>query len=379
MNKKIKIYWLANPGSPHVRHWDELVSGLDCYFDFEIMSIWHKNNIGSIEFEVVKYKKILPRFIGKLPEIVQYLILGVYIRFSKDIETGSIFHAHNTSGYGLVALVSGYCFGITTYGSEIFSAQKKGWFYRFIIRQVLKKSKGITSASPAMTQNLIEYFDVEEEKIVEFSLGVSKEFFYDKGEGDLLKGQFGISSSPIWMLNRRVHPIYHTMELVTAFIKVRNEINTGYLFILEGDSDADYFSKIEAVCLHHDYIKLIRGFIPRPVLRHYLSAADFAISIPDTDQLSSSILEGAMCGAIPLLRDMTSYAEVKKFSLNFRIESSDNEFSYEDIFISSYQLLQSEAYGKLSRTMLNEINKFDMQSVLPHIRVFYNNVIEEVE
>jgi len=62
-------------------------------------------------------------------------------------------------------LLSGAPYGVTTYGTEMFGAGSKSFFYRKMISAVLKKSLFVTSISRAMTQMLVSDFNVDSKKI----------------------------------------------------------------------------------------------------------------------------------------------------------------------------------------------------------------------
>ena len=353
-----------------MRHWDEIIAKVACDYDFQIISIWHKNSLEEIELGTVTCKQILPKFFSVFPEIFQYFFLGVIIRFVAKNEAYAL-HAHGTSGYGLAALVSGFKYGVTTYGSEIYAASKRGCVYKALINKILTSSTAITSASPKMTDTLKRNFNVEDAKIHEFSLGVSSTFYFSAKESKRVRDKLGVVEGPIWVANRRVAPIYHTLELVQAFIRTRKRTNTGHLLIMEGDADKSYLSDVELLCETCPHITIISGFINQGGLRAFLSAADFAISIPDTDQLSSSILEGAVCGAIPLLRNLSCYDLVKGFSIVFEINDKD---SYEEIFLKSSLIYHKGECADLVKKVLAGVEKFKMEFAIPDMLNFYRSI-----
>ncbi len=374
--KKKQIYWLANSNSPHVRHWCELLEKTDCGYDIQIISIWHKNSIEDIKLREAKCIQILPRFFSVFPEILQYFFLGIIIRFGA-INKAHAFHVHGTSGYGLAALISGFKFGVTTYGSEIYSAPNKGLVYKLLINQILKSSVAITSASPEMTKSLQRVFKVRNEKIHEFSLGVSDVFYFNNEECKSVRDDLGVKEGPVWIANRRVAPNYHTLELAQAFVRFRKKTNKGFLLIMEGDSDRRYLSEVELFCETCDYVRIIRGFVSQDRLRAFLSAADFAISIPDTDQLSSSILEGGLCDAVPLLRKLPSYDMVKRFSILFEINNGKQE-SFDEIFIKSSLVYQTAEYVSWVEKVHGDVKKFKMEYVFPNILNYYKDLVPDL-
>ncbi len=369
-HKLQQIYFLSNPYSPHVRHWEDVLK-LGGYS----VVIFTAHPIKSKKLVSSPVKEIIPRTVIYFPMFWRYFVTGLMLRFKANEHGFKFFHAHNTSGYGLMALLSGKPYIITTYGSEIFSAQDKGPIYCFLIRTILQNSIAVTSTSSKMTEYLNRHFGVGKSKIHEFSLGVSTVFFFDAEGRNTVRSNLSLNSSPVWIVNRRIRPLYHTVELLKAFIKFRERANKGSLIVLEGDSDQTYLAEVESLCAGIDYIKLIHGFMPQSELRAYLSAADFSISVPESDQLSSSILEGAVCGAVPLLANLESYAPLKNRGIFFTINDVNDSCSYEQIFYRSSEMMENQEYDPLLTNMHNSLNKFEMHTVLKYVDKLYRRFL----
>ncbi|WP_454781383.1 glycosyltransferase [Legionella sp. WA2022007384] len=365
--KRKQINFLANPHSPHVRHWEDLLNS----GNYETC-IYTAHKINQTMIVNAPVKEILPKIFNRIPMAIKYLISGLSLRFSRSKSNDTFFHAHNTSGYGLMAYLSGRPYILTTYGTEIFSTSSKSKIYSLLLRKILKNAMAITSASPSMTDYLINYFGIERSKIHEFSLGVTSSFCFSQEKRDKIRNELQLGSSPVWIVNRRIRCQYHTLELIDAFNRFRNETNTGFLILLEGDSEASYLENVEQCCAQNPYIHLIKGFISQQEMSYYLSAADFSISVPETDQLSSSILEGASCGAIPLLTNLKSYQLVREFSKLFDIPDPNNSLNYDPIFFESYKMFLTEEYTTCRANMFNKISSFSMNNIVPKVIHLYD-------
>ncbi len=365
---KKQLIFLASSSSPHVRHWVQLLK-LECLVP-TVYSIHSENMLDGVDV-YCPFSKL--EKIGRIGGLLLYILLGLYIKyifFSKDTKS-FLLHAHNTSGYGLSAYLSGLPYIITTYGSEIFDYKKRGKLYQLLIKKILSKAAAITTTSKNMSESLVSIFGVNKEKIIEFSLGVSNSFYLDSVGRDKIREKYIINNNPVWIVNRRVHPLYHTIELIKAFILYRQEGGKGFIFILEGDYDLEYLNKVKRITSCDDNIILISGFMSQNNLRAYLSSADFSISAPETDQLSSSILESAVCGTIPLLADLESYAPVRDFCLLFKIPDKNDIDLYKKIFSTSSRVIMDGTYEGRQQDMLQKIEKYKMKSVLPYIRILY--------
>lgn len=351
---------LGNPNSPHLNQWLRLLED----GGYSVKVITHvKSDHPKI---ASSYEYLLPKWCNFFPASMLYVVAGFCLRWRGGV---SKLHAHNTSGYGLMAYISGASYIITTYGSEIYTAPDKSWLYRHMIKKILKTAAAITTTSPKMTSAIKKLFPDVKSQIHEFSLGFDKAFYYSKEEGDLLRGNFGITTAEtVWIINRRVHPLYRTEEVVKAFVRF-SKLNEGhFLFVMQGDCDQDYYKKIR-----HKYgccsnIFFVNGFVGQDILRSYLSASDYAISTPVTDQLSSSILEALACGVFPVLSSNDAYAPVSAMSVQYNLDCEDD---FDRIFNLHFEYNKDEM-ARLQRIQTVGLN-FSKAAVLARIGMLYGN------
>jgi hypothetical protein len=323
-----KVYWFANPYSPHVRHWYEILEHVDG-LDVELVHIHHKRRVCEIKTCKLKASTPLPSFLGFLPELIQYFLLGIFFRFTN--KDNCLVHAHNTSGYGLSALLSGSDYGITTYGSEIYQCVKRGIIYKALINKILSKSLFITSASQLMTESLKSLFSFDNSKIFEFSLGISDTFKFSDAIRCEQRKKLGLQSTDkLFVINRRTAPLYQTAEIVSTFLECYKCFENYKLLILAGDSEGNYLANIKGATANTTQVTYVEGFIDQISLSNLLCASDFFISTPKTDQLSSSILEGIICKSVPILTDLIAYKPIATSAL--LISTSNFESDLKQVF-----------------------------------------------
>lgn len=304
MKTKKSIIFLANASSPHVRHWVEYLEEMG--ISYHIYSI-HENTFFSHSNVTVKYKFLLK--LGGLGAILAYIFLGIWLKFF--MKKSFTLHAHNTSGYGLSALLSGCEYIVTTYGTEIFGANKRSALYKSIIHKILKRAKIITATSIAMEKILKLNFGVKKSRIETFSLGVSSNFNFSLNKRAEIRKKLGIPNNAItWVYNRRITPLYNTLETVDAFMIFSEGLTSKHLILMEGDKDGQYTELVAEAIKNEVNIHLVKGFLDQPTMSAYLSAADIAISLPKSDQLSSSILESISCGCLPMLAKLPTYQPI---------------------------------------------------------------------
>lgn len=293
------LIFLANPASPHVRRWVELIG------DTRSIQIFHIAHEGEILCKGLNITlcQPLPHWARRLPSVLQYALLGMWLR-KRLLPKNATVHAHNTSGYGIAARLSGRRYGITTYGTEIFSLPDRSIFYRAAIRSVLRHASFITATTDAMRDAILRIEPATKQTISVFSLGVPSEYLAPPSHRTF-------SGPKKWIVNRRIHPLYSTVEVVLAFRSFLAEGGDGILSLIEGMSDAPYLQAVLDAASGEARVHIIRGFISNDEMLARLDAAQFCISVPASDQLSSAILEGAARGCIPVLRKLPAYRPIR--------------------------------------------------------------------
>jgi hypothetical protein len=359
---------LANAGSPHVRQWAVFLRHLG--IDYSVATI-HKGNLLA-GVPVYQYFPWL-RCLGRAGEVVCYVLLGLWLRLRYlGRHHKVLLHAHNTSGYGLAAWLSGCPFIVTTYGSEIYTAPARGGLYLRLIQAVLDRASVITASTPAMTAFLQQHFAVPARHMHAFTLGVDPVFYPDTMARAARRQELGVEEYElVWIYNRRITPLYNTLAVVAAFRVYHAIAGCGRLLLLEGDCDPNYRDAVHTAAASCPAIIIIPGFLDQQALRGWLSTADFFLSVPNTDQLSSSILEGIACGCLPVLLDNPAYTPVTRSPLA-TVVPEPTEAALCDAFASSAmkrELLDSLERESLVVELLGE--EFNADAVCGHLRVLY--------
>ncbi|WP_199611289.1 glycosyltransferase [Flocculibacter collagenilyticus] len=358
------VNWLANPHSPHVRHWVDICQKIED-INIVIWHIHHKKQPCHFTANNVQMKCIVPSWLKFLPESFQYILLGLQLRVTKN---QNLIHAHNTSGYGIAALLSGFRFGVTTYGSEIFSAQNKSYLYKLILQRVLKSASFITSTSSTMTSSLNNIFHIPNKQISTFSLGVASTFHFSHIERAKVRNALKLDShDKLFVINRRVTPLYRTEQVLRCFMKAFKGESRFKLLVLAGDADPDYLALLRNKYQNNE-ITFKCEFLSQEELSSILSASDFFISTPKSDQLSSAILEGITCESVPILSNLASYAPVKKAS--FLVDNNNFEPSLTTTFLKLYKLSPEE----YSETLSN-CRELQVQFNIAHAANSYRHIL----
>lgn len=370
---KNKINFLAHQHSPHVLYWVRLMERSD--FTTEIYSLRHRTDNSALFIKNSHY--IEPNFFRFFPASVRYFVCGLYLRLSRFIGKGMGFiHAHNASGYGFMAWLSGDLYGLTVYGSEIYDAPNRGLIYRIIMKSILRKSLFITSSCSQMTNVLIREFGVDAKKIKEISFSVPEVFTYSFVLRKKMRSELKIGESErVWVANRRISPHYNTLDLIQAFNLFSLTNPKGILILLQGNSDFEYFKHVVVESDQNHRIKLIQGFLSQEDLNSYLCASDFSISIPNTDQLSSSILESMNCKLIPIINDLPAYEQIKDVAITLDLHSCNMVECLCQVFETTSMMSEEELEFGKNESHTFVVKNFSIESSIQKIRNLYSGVV----
>lgn len=368
MSHSVTVAFLANAYSPHVSHWISLL--MRNSISVVVYTIHLKGASQQVNTPVI----VLGRVFSWVPISVRYVWGGMFIRFFMNKnDRPHIIHAHNASGYGLMAYLSGVPYILTTYGSEIFQARKKGWLYCAIIKHILNKAILVTGTTESMAKVLEHDFGVPCSKISIFSLGLEGPFVYSEAVRQQARKKLNIhdDETPVFFSNRRIHPHYNVIPLVRAFSSVWGQKKRGLLLLLEGDGDKCYLRLVGEKIANCDGIKIIPGFIDQHQLCAYLCAADFVVSIPNSDQLSSSLLEAAECMNVPILSNIAAYTELFSVPGCVTLPNLDEQTIAEQLF----KLIMA-GHSDISSAKSNFhdfcANKYSTKAVDERIRKLYS-------
>jgi glycosyltransferase involved in cell wall biosynthesis len=235
---------------------------------------------------------------------------------------GDILHAHCTSGNGMVAWMSGHPYIVTTYGSEVILAQRRGRLYQWLIHRVLRGAERITATSQHMVDVLVRDHGIDQQRIHLFDLGLNTEVFHPPTPDAIapLRAQHGIGcQEPVWVSVKRAIPTNRTIEVVDAFAKYCEDHPQGRLVIICGDDVSAYSNQVKqyiAESSHAERIIVLDKWLTAPEVAGWLQLADFAVSVPVSDQMSNAVLEAMACASVPILLNIDGYGSLKERGAN---------------------------------------------------------------
>lgn len=349
------LTYIANPYSMHVPLW--LEAAAQCGLQVRIETS-EPEGAGTPANVPTTY--LTPRWV-KGPSLLRYLWAGVATRL-RHREPGHILHAHCSSGNGMVAWMSGHPYIVTTYGSEVLGANDRSRMYRWLLRRILQGAERITATSPQMVEILIDQFAIPRERIHLFDLGLDTETFAPPTpqRRQQLRAAQGIDpGEPVWVAVKRAVPMNRTREMVEAFLRYAATEPAGRLIILCGNGDPTYVDELrslQASSPEGGRIILVDDWLTPTDVAGWLQLADFALSVPTSDQMSNAVLEAMACGSLPILSQIGGYRLLSDRGASVRWIQNVDAASLQDQMVATASI-SAEDRRKLQQECLDYIER----------------------
>lgn len=294
------ILVLANYDSPHLTPWIKIYEGLSS-FNFIFISNNYSSNNGNFI--------CLNRSNTSNPFVIRSLIKEYKI---------DLVHTHSAGKLGVVSLFLNKPIIIRIYGSELF-VTSNSIIKRFVMKLVLRKASRIGASSKYTKDFIKQTYLSEYDKTAYFPFPASETFkkiHFDIEERNHIFSKYNRdaklnNTSKIFFINRRVGSLYNTKEVVNAFVKYYSRNNNAYLMIMNSfTSDIEYLSQLKNILqnsIASDNICFLDNKLNALELNDLYNISNLFISIPNTDQLSLSIMEGVKANCLPVIANSDSY------------------------------------------------------------------------
>ncbi|MCC6545980.1 glycosyltransferase [Candidatus Sumerlaeota bacterium] len=181
-----------------------------------------------------------------------------------------------------------------------------------LVRQAVDAADAITANAPGMEEHWHAITGIPRDRFVLAAWGIDSSIFRMDREGMKSEGirLMQVDGDRRILLSPRLaQKNYHVEEIMRAWSAAKGA-RTGEAFVvLRAGADAACWQRIVEVkgALGDDDITLIdRYFTPRELAAIYNAASGF-VMYPDADLLALSLIEGAACGCIPIIRNLPSY------------------------------------------------------------------------
>ncbi len=209
---------------------------------------------------------------------------------------------------------------------ELYRANKPSWRYhfaRFLEHQSIKKATGFIAISEATKRDLIEFFQIEKERIIVTPLAVG---------GDFKNRDLSVDSWELDMVSQRAHfklPLDHPILLYVGGIDPRKNVSfllevfsevyekctlpKKPLLVLAGPYESDqHYSELVSEIKKRGLLEkvVMLGFVPEQLLRKLYQAANMFLFPSLYEGFGLPVLEALACGVPVICGDNSSLPEV---------------------------------------------------------------------
>lgn len=315
----MRIALLANPDNVHVRRWIAFLAGRG--HELLVVADPHVSTRADampagVRFEVARWSlpaKILAFRLTPRPHgnsLWKHLAYRPLLReFRPDVVHG--FEAWY-SGPAL-ARCGPWPRVLTPWGKDVHHDAFQGPIWRWLIRGALRGADRISTNDEELPRYLRETFGIPESKVRAFSWGIDLRVFRPglrEAAADV-REDLGIpAEAPLVFSPRRFDPYWGADLLVEAIPRVLARRPETIFAILVADADAAFLARARASLAAPGLVRSIRWIERRATaegMAALFNAADVFTSLPRTDLLATTVLEGMACGCAPVLADLPAY------------------------------------------------------------------------
>ena len=380
----MRICYLANIDNIHARRWVRFFAerGNDVYVLCDRIPESTIEGVTVIRPEMNLLTKIVAFKIVRSVHSNSFFKARAYRRCIRDIKP-DIVHGIEALVYGFSTAKSGsFPKVLTPWGNDIFVWPKRSSVARFLVTHALKGVDCITTNMPNLAESLEKEYNIPHDKVKAFSWGIDLETFrigYEH-EARELRNRLSISQKvPVIMSNRRIREFWGISTITDSIMPVLDRRpDACFVFLAGAKPDNLLIRRIEEQVRDHgleQHVRIIKDFLTPREMAIYLNMADIFVSVPFSDLLSISILEGMACGAVPVLSDLPAYSTRITHGKNgFLVPAGDSEKVAEIILhcLSHPELMQ--VIKKHNRTLVEE--KDDQKKNMLKMEDIYTSLVK---
>ncbi|MBI3736170.1 glycosyltransferase family 4 protein [Candidatus Sumerlaeota bacterium] len=202
---------------------------------------------------------------------------------------------------------------LTPWGKDVQHDAFQGPLWRWIVRRSLEGVDVITTNDETMPEFLEMKFGVPRAKTNPFSWGVDLAIFnpgHASAAGEWRRKLDIPSDSPVVFSPRKFHPYWGAERVIAAIPEILTA-HPAAVFVLLAPEDEHGFRaamkrRLEAEGISRS-VRWIEEWLAPEQMAELFNLSDLFISVPQTDLLAMTVLEGMACGSMPALSNLNSY------------------------------------------------------------------------
>jgi glycosyltransferase involved in cell wall biosynthesis len=224
-------------------------------------------------------------------------------------------HGFEAFNYGLATAFSGpYPKVLTPWGKDIHHDANASKMGAWIVEQAIRGVDLISTNDESITEYLTRRFGIDPARVRAFSWGVDLRVFHpgQAGEAERWRQELQIPpDAPVIFSPRNFAEYWGSRLTLGAIPEVLRARPEAVFVILRGaGGDPQEFAaaqrRVQAEGLGES-VRFVDRVVTGAELAGLFNLAEMFISVPQTDLLAQTILEGMACGCLPILGDQPAY------------------------------------------------------------------------
>jgi glycosyltransferase involved in cell wall biosynthesis len=286
--------------------------------------------------------------------------------------------AHEVHTHGVAAM---FCRNTTRvlmpWGSDIFTAVETSSIMFRLVRRALQQADLILPASTVAAEYIISRFHINPAKVRGISWGIKLNLFRQPTaiKKQEFRAALGLPKESILVTNaRRFQPMWNSEAVLKGFIKCAGADSRLHFVLISGLLAEQHIAETKEALRQQGCLARFTIFddVPIEKYRDILAASDIFTSLsPRFDMRSSSILQGAACGAIPIISEAEEFRRIERNGFRARfVPAADAEVLAEAILSVSQSLASMQEWVEENQRYLLVHEDKDKQhdKILEHIR-----------
>jgi hypothetical protein len=310
----LNIVLLAPASSVHTRRWASALARAGHQI---VVASWMPGpRLAGVDVRIAPAAGVRPA--RRLP------LAAIWLRRLIADTRPDVVHVHSLGVHGLLslALPPGPARIVTPWGSELRAAHGSP-ARSALARLALRRADLALPTSKAAAAEIMGRYAVSAARVRVLSWGVDETLISasDTISAAAVRSAYGIPEDATVALSvRSVSPTYRTCEIVAAFTQALVARPGLFLVVLTGHRPDPAPARTAQESYLRQVRKLARAAAPRVLIVErplmpgqafeLMCASDFAVSVPNGDQRSSSVLEAGFAGCRLLLSDIAPYHEM---------------------------------------------------------------------
>jgi L-malate glycosyltransferase len=329
--------------------------------EVHLISPWAPRNLDS--------KNLHLHIIGPYPFHTRFISLpfNLYLyrrrikQIIRDIKP-DILHAHFVTDCGFWGALSGFHpLVLSAWGSDILILPQKSKIFQLQANYAMRRADLVTTSTDSMREYIQKKYKISSEKLQWISWGPDLEIF-KRGyieEGRSLKKSLDIDDDSVLVLSpRNMARLYQIDCIVKSIPQVLQKNPKAVFVFLEGSGDPVYKDELMTLVKNLNLtrsVRIISRFLNPEEMAILYNIAEVLVSIPNSDQLGVTILEGMACGDSVILSNLEVYRQLFKEGQNvfFLDNFNPQNIAEKVIFCLDHPEVKEEMYRR-NFTMIDE-------------------------